>query len=116
MVSAIKDELFLLRPGFEEDGTRYFCPYSAQLTGLFTYYPELRDTVEVIALDFPRPRRPLSDLLGEAHQSPPILVLAGEPALVSGVHVAQARERFFVAKTAEILRYLAVTRGLPLPH
>jgi hypothetical protein len=112
----MRDTLFVLRPSFEEGGARYFCPYSAQLVGLLTYYPELRETLDVVELAFPKPRRPLSDVLGEAHQSPPILLLAGTPAEVPEVRVAQANGRYFVAKTVEILRYLAVTRGLPLPH
>lgn len=113
----MKDTLFLLRPGFEEGGVRYFCPYSAQVTGMLTYYPALRATLEVIELDFAKPRRPLSDLLGEAHQAPPVLVLgSGSVQDVPGVSVCEAKGHRFVPKTLEILRYLAVTRGLPVPH
>jgi hypothetical protein len=113
----MKDALFVLRPGFEEGSERYFCPHSAQLMGMLIYYPELRATLELIALDFEKPRRPLSDLLGDEHQSPPILVLGeGSPREVPGVDICEAKGRRFVPKTLEILRYLAVTRGLPLPH
>lgn len=112
----MRDTLFVLQPGFEESGTRYFCPFSAQVVGLLTYFPELRGTLDVIELAYTKPRRPLADILGEAHQSPPILVLGGTPAPVLGVHVAQANGHSFVSNTMEILRYLAVTRGLPLPH
>lgn len=110
------DRLFVLRPGFVDADARYFCPFSAQIVGFLTYYPEVRATVEVVELDYPRPRAALVALLGERHQSPPILVLAGPPVPVAGVHVAEAGGTFYVEKTLEILRYLAATRGLPGPH
>lgn len=106
----------MLRPGFEDRGTTYFCPYSAQVIGFLTYYPRVRDTVELVELAFTKPRRPLSELLGEAHQAAPMLVLAGAPASVPDVVIAEANGRYFVEKTIQILRYLAHTRGVPLPH
>ncbi len=113
----MRDRVFVYRPGFEERGQRYFCPYSAQVIGMLAYYPEIRPTIELVELGFAKPRRPLVDLLGEAHQAAPMLVLdASSPVVVEGVTVATANGRRFVAKTSEILRYLAVTRGLPLPH
>jgi hypothetical protein len=110
------DQLFVYRPGFEEHGTRYFCPYSAQVIGFLSYYPQVRDTVDLNELGFAKPRHPLVDLLGEAHQAAPMLVLGGPPATVSEVEIEHANGRAFVARTHHILRYLAVTRGLPLPH
>lgn len=112
----MKDQLFVLRPGFTEHGITYFCPYSAQVIGFLTYYPQVRDTVELHELDFAKPRRTLVDLVGEAHQSPPLLVLAGEPVRVPDVNIGEANSYKFVAKTIEILRYLSVTRGVPVPH
>jgi len=112
----MKDTLFLLAPDFDERGTRYFCPYSAQVMGFLAYYPQVRESLDIVELPFEKPRRPLSDILGEEHQAPPMLVLAGEPAAVPRVTVGHANGRHFVAKTIEILRYLATTRGVPAPH
>ncbi|MDX2090063.1 MAG: DUF3088 family protein [Kofleriaceae bacterium] len=112
----MRDTLFLLRPGFTDHGALHFCPFSAQVIGFLAYYPEVRDTLEIVELPFPKPRRPLSDLLGDAHQAPPMLVLAGTPTTVPHVTVGEANGRFFVSKTIEILRYLATTRGVPSPH
>ena len=112
----MKDTLYLLAPDFKDQGETYFCPYSAQVTGFLAYYPQLRDTVDVVELPFEKPRRPLSDVLGEEHQAPPMLVLAGEPVAVPRVTVGHANGRYFVGKTIEILRYLAATRGVPTPH
>ncbi len=111
-----KDTLYVLRPGFQDKGAIYFCPYSAQVMGFLAYYPEVRATLDVVELDFAKPRHPLSDVLGEGHQSAPMLVLRGDGETVTNVTVAHANGHAYVEKTIEILRYLAATRGTPLPH
>jgi hypothetical protein len=113
----MKDRLFVLRPGFTDQGQAWFCPYSAQVIGYLTYYPAVRDTLDLAELEFPRPRHPLVDLVGEANQSMPCLVLGdGAHPHVDGVTIQTHGEHRFVSKTIEILRYLAATRGTPPPH
>ena len=112
----MKDTLFVLRPGFTDKGTTYFCPYSAQIAGFLAYYPQVRDTLDVIELDFAKPREPLATVLGTDHQSAPMFVLGGDKVDVPDVHVKEANGHAYVEKTIEILRYLAATRGLPKPH
>jgi hypothetical protein len=112
----VNDTIFVYAPGFIDGGTRYFCPFSAQVIGFLTYYPELRATLDVVELPFDKPRRPLVELLGESHQAAPVLVLGGEPVAVPRVTVGEANGHRFVEKTIEILRYLAATRGVPRPH
>jgi hypothetical protein len=111
-----RDQLFVFRPGFTDQGTVYFCPYSAQVMGFLTYYPAVRDTLDLVELGWEKPRHPLSDVLGDTHQAAPILVLAGEPQDVPRVTVSEANGHRYVEKTIEILRYLAATRGVPGPH
>lgn len=112
----MKDTLFVLRPGFDDRGAAYFCPYCAQVIGMLTYYPQLRDTLDIVELTYDKPRRPLSDLLGPDHQAAPMLVLGAERRAVANVRIAELNGHQVVEKTIEIMRYLAVTRGLPLPH
>jgi hypothetical protein len=112
----MKDRLFVLRAGFTDHGATHFCPFSAQVIGFLTYYPQVRDSLDVVELAFPKPRHPLVDLVGYPHQAAPMLVLAGEPADVPDVAVGEANGHRFVARTIEILRYLAATRGVPGPH
>jgi hypothetical protein len=112
-----RDTLILLRPDFLDQGTRWFCPYSAQVRGMLAYYPELADSLEVVEVDFARPRELLAELLGDGGKSLPVLVLhESSPTEVAGVNVAEAQGRRYVDKTIEILRYLAVTRGTSPPH
>ena len=111
----MRDTLFVMRPGFDDKGTTYFCPYSAQVIGFLTYYPKVRDSVDVVELGWDKPREPLASLLGEAHQAAPMLVLATRVD-VPNVKIGEANGRLFVEKTIEILRYLAATRSVPGPH
>ena len=116
MVTSL-DRLFVLRPDFDDRGAPWFCPYCAQVIGYLTYYPAVRGTLEVVEVDFEKPRQPLADLVGEANQAAPCLVLgAGAPEEVAGVTVARERGQRFITKTIEILRYLAATRGTASPH
>ena len=112
----MRDQLYVLRPGFDDQGKQYFCPFSAQVMGYLSYFPEIRATLEIIELDFPKPRHPLSDVLDEQHQAAPMLVLTGEAGTVPGVEIGEVNGRKFVEKTTQIMRYLAGTRDTPMPH
>jgi hypothetical protein len=113
-----RDTLFVLRPGFVDQGKSWFCPYSAQVVGFLDYYPEIKGTLEIVELDFARPRQAIVELIGEAHQAAPVLVLheTVNPDPVADVVIGEANGRRFVEKTLHILRYLAATRGVPGPH
>lgn len=112
----MKDTLFVLTPDFMEKGSTYFCPFSAQVIGFLAYYPQIRTTVDVVELGFEKPRKPLSDLLGEDHQAAPMLVLGGEAVPVPDVTIAEANGHKYIENTIQILRYLAATRSVPRPH
>lgn len=72
-------KLFLLKADFQDVNrnpeAKYFCPECSPIEGLLSYYPRLRDELEVVYVDFARPRKALVDLLGEENQSCPVLVL-----------------------------------------
>lgn len=88
-------KLFLLKADFKDanrdDGKRYFCPDCVMLEGLMSYYPRLREELDVYYVSFARPRKVLVDLLGEANQSCPVLVL---------------EDGTFINDTNEIIRHL----------
>src|SRR4051794_32468069 len=74
---AMKDRLFLLRPGFYNVGLGpLYCTESLPVEGLLSFFPQLRQLIEVHYLEFPRPRQPLAKLLGAGHQGVPVLILA----------------------------------------
>jgi len=76
-----RDQLFLLKPDFT-DGTKvpYYCPSCATLEGVLSFYPRLRDVLDVQYLDFPRPRQAVITAIGAANQGLPVLVIAPENA------------------------------------
>jgi hypothetical protein len=75
-----KNMLFLLKADFIDDaqpGTHFVCPECVFLEGLLSYYPRLRKSLEIVYVDFKRPRHEIVKLIGEANQSCPVLILNG---------------------------------------
>lgn len=117
----MKPILFLLKPDFNDlkIGTgqqRYFCPHSAFMEGVLRYYPQLNDLLTIRYVDFPRPRNEVIDLIGEANQSCPSLVVeAGtEQERFSGFDRHGAY--YFSNDTHVIAAYFAHTFGIALIH
>ena len=112
-----KDRLVLLEARFEDPafpGQQFYCWHCMLLEGLVARFPTLHDTLDVVRIPWPRPRHALITLLGEQHQSLPVLIFAaGAPDdLVCGA----ANGLQFADDKDIILRALAVRHGLPVPH
>ena len=117
VVTMNRDSLYLLKPNFHDAGRVYFCPGCAEMLGLLEFYPALKSRLSVQYLNFARPRQELVALLGEEHQSCPVLVLAEpSPKLPPHLKVHQAKGRAFVEGAREIAEYLAHVHGTGLPH
>jgi hypothetical protein len=113
------DKLLLLKPGFmDRDQGPYYCPACATLEGLLGFYPQLRDALDVIYLDFPRPRAAVIAEIGEENQGLPALVLhASAPAdALRDLDVKEWNGRRFLKNPTDIGRYLARTQGIGEPH
>lgn len=114
-----KDRLFLLKPDFRTatEGPCY-CPACASVEGLLSFYPRLREALDVQYLDFPRPRPAVIAELGEENQGLPVLVIHSAPgdAPLDGLEVRTARGRRFIQNVPDIGRYLARTQGIGTPH
>lgn len=78
-------------------------------------HPDLAARVEVSRLPFPRPRRPVVDLVGEDNQSLPLLILGDEAPVPADAATADSGLRF-VNDTRRILELLAERHGIPRPH
>jgi hypothetical protein len=112
----MKDRLYLLKSDFLDQGKIYFCPGCAQVEGMLSFYPALRERIEVQYIEFPRPRPSLVAEVGEENQGCPKLVLGGEYAIPPSITVAEAKGRRFVSAPLEICRYLASAYGVGEPH
>lgn len=74
------DILFLLKPTFSDkerdDGDKhYYCPDCAFIEGVLSYYPRLREQLDIRYIDFPKPRKEIVKLVGGKHQGCPNLIL-----------------------------------------
>lgn len=112
---ATTDQLFILRPHFF-DGERgpFYCGDSVSVEGLLSFFPTLREWIDVQYIDFPHPRAEIVARIGDANQSLPVLVLASEsrvkdPQIPLSVHNGVR----FINREADIRRYLSTQYGLP---
>lgn len=111
----MKDKLYLLKPGFitSPEGSPLYCSDSAPVEGVLSFFPELRQRVDVEYLAFPRPRKTLVDALGEEHQSLPVLILGSEESGVTALVPKTARGKRYFDDEKQIRQYLSARYGLP---
>lgn len=112
-----RDRLILLAPDFLDPaypGTRFYCWHCALLEGVLQSFPSLNEHIDVERIAWPRPRREVVELLGEEHQSLPVLILAegSDNAYATGC----ANGRSFIDDKDAILAALAARHGIPIPH
>jgi len=115
-MSLSRDTLFIIKAPFEDwalDGA-WFCTSCATMEGALLANPHWANRIDVKRSEFPRPRREIINLIGEANQSMPVLVLAD-----GSKPPADAKEyegRYFLDEPKPITRYLAATYGGAGPH
>jgi hypothetical protein len=113
----IRDRLFLLKPGFEDPaypGEEFYCWHCALLEGVLVSFPSLQSKIDVERLAWPRPRQALVNVVGERHQSLPLLLLAPDASAEFAAGEFQG-QRFVDDKDA-ILDVLTRRHGIPRPH
>ncbi|MET4173821.1 hypothetical protein ABIB99_004921 [Bradyrhizobium sp. LA6.1] len=112
-----RDRLFLLRPGFEDPafpGQRFYCWHCALIEGVLASFPSLAEKLDVERIAWPRPRLPVTALVGEENQSLPLLVLAD--GTTSPHQTGSHHGRTFIADKDAILAALSERHGFPDPH
>lgn len=114
----MKDRLYLLRPNFEDGaGGPYFCGECALVEGMLSFFPKLRQTLDVHYVDFKRPRPMIVAELGPDHQSSPVLVLAKpEAGVPPTVTVRNSNGKAFIDDPNAICDYLAATYAVARRH
>lgn len=109
------ERLFLVNPDWHDDaGGPWFCPAGAYIEGVLAFYPGLKDRLEIVRIDFPRPRPAVIAEVGEDHQSCPVLVLDGALDWPEA-QLSEATGKLFLQDHA-IAPYLAARYGIGLPH
>ncbi len=111
------DHLFLLKPGFEDPerpGRFFVCPHCNAIEGLLASFPGLAMQIAVHRLPFAQPRTTLVEILGEQHQSLPVLVFDESRPVPEDADVANGRR--FIGSSEQILHYLADRYAFPRVH
>jgi hypothetical protein len=113
--NAMKDQLYLLRPGFYNAGLGpLYCADSLPVEGLLSFFPQLRTLLDVHYLEFPRPRAALVSALGEGFQGIPVLILADAGEIPDEeLTPKEANGKRFFADERSIRRYLSAQHNLP---
>lgn len=112
----MKDILFLLAPGFEDNGRREFCPECAEVWGVLAYYPAIKDALDIRYQPIHRPRADVVKVLGEAHQNCPTLVLAKGVDAGPHAQVCEAKGQRFLDNARAISNYFAHRYGTAFPR
>jgi hypothetical protein len=111
------DRLFLLAPGFQDPdhpGRFFVCPHCNAIEGLLGSFPGLATQIEVHRLTFDKPRAEIVALLGEPHQSLPVLVFDDNKPVPDDAKVANGKR--FIDAPGRILQYLAERYDFPHLH
>ena len=112
-----RDTIFVLKPDFEDPawpGQRFYCWHCALIDGVLASFPHLQGALDVHHIAWPRPRAEIVDLLGNNHQSLPVMILkSGE---TSDLQTGTANGHAFIDDKDTILRTLSERHGFPAPH
>jgi hypothetical protein len=111
-----KDTLFLLPPGFAANGQREFCPECAEIWGVISWFPALKETLDIVYVGIDHPRAAITSLLGDGRHNAPTLVLhAGSPR-ADGVTYAESNGRAYLPSARSIAHHFAALHGTPAPR
>jgi hypothetical protein len=113
----MRDRLYLLPANFGDPalpGRTFYCRDCVTVDGLLALFPDAAARIDVIRIDYARPRLPVIDAVGMANQNLPLLVLADgtDPTLADGHH----HGRYFISDFRKLLHALHVRHGLPEAH
>jgi len=111
-----RDVLFLLPPGFLDNGRREFCPECAELWGFLAWHPAILQSLEVRYEGIAHPRAGIAALLGEGRWNCPTLVLAADAPHRDFPAVSRTNRRECLGNARDIVRYYALRFGTPVPR
>lgn len=115
-----RDILFLLAPGFEDNDRREYCPECAEMWGVLSYFPAIKEALEIRYEPLAHPRPGLIDMLGEGTWNCPTLVLAddvnADSPLETKAEIKSANGRRYIDNARDIGAYFADRYGTPFPR
>ncbi|MBD8677470.1 DUF3088 domain-containing protein [Sphingomonas sp. CFBP 13720] len=112
-----RDRLYLLPATFADPalpGRDFYCRDCITIDGLLALFPERAAGLDVIRIDYPRPRTAVIDAIGAENQNLPVLLLGddADPTLADGTHGGQ----YFVSDLKRLLYALHIRHDFPEAH
>lgn len=111
-----RDTLFMLPPGFEDNERREYCPECIEMWGLLSWFPALKDSLEILYMPINKPRDAMVEILGEKNQNCPTLLLHADSPRYEGCGVMRYRGHDFINNARDIGKYYAYRYGTPWPR
>jgi len=111
-----KPILFLLAPGFEDNERREYCPECAEMWGVLSYYPAIKEAVEIRYETISHPRTGLVKLLGGGRHNCPTLVLPKGTKIPDGVRVKTGNGYDYLPSAQSIGVYFSKIYGTAVPR
>ena len=98
-------------------GLAFFCPDCAMITGVLTYFPKLKYSLDIRYSDFPSPRSEIVGMIGKDNQNCPVLILDKAPPMDAlGYLTGQTDGRCFISGAKAIANYWSHVYGVSRPH
>lgn len=113
---AQKDLLFLLAPGFEDNSQREYCPECAEMWGLLSYFPSIKDSVKIHYQPIARPRADLLERLGDKNQNCPTVILHEDSPRYEDCGIMRKNGHYFINNARDIGVYYSKRYGTPHPR
>ena len=112
-----RDTLILIKPDFLDPAfpdTHFYCWHCALIEGVLVSFPALQTRLNIVRIEWLKPRQQVIQLIGEENQSLPVLIFARDVPEQSGARCFNGRQ--FVADKDDILQALSSRHGIPAPH
>jgi len=112
-----KPILFMLNAWFDDDDIGpFYCPDCGIIEGFLAYNPDIREQLEIISIEFKRPRPRIIEYLGEENQGSPVLVLDDSTQIPDGAKRSLSTGKTFIDDPILICDYLGKSFKGIRPH
>ena len=112
----MKPILLMLNPWFNNGDGPFYCPACGTIEGFLGYNPSIRECLEIIFVEFKRPRPKIIEYLGEENQGSPVLVLNDSNQIPDGAKKSFSTGKIFIDDPILICNYLGKRFKGVRPH
>lgn len=84
--------------------------------GLLSYFPAIKDSLNIIYVPIDRPRLAITNLLGENYQNAPTLILHDDSPRFDDCGIEDVNGHKFIGNARDIGTYYALRYGTPVPR